>query len=74
MSFISKLGRALSGAVGSPGTRGIFVSDQTAANSEGTGLRKGRKCEARHNEIFEEWKFKDGYKAIKEPWCEGSRV
>lgn len=62
------------GAAGSLGTRGIFVSDQTAAKSEGTGLRKERKCEACHNEIFEDWKFKDGYKAIKDPWCEGSRV
>lgn len=68
------LGRAVPGAVGSPGTRRTFASDQTAGNSEGTGLWKGRKCEACHNEIFEDWKFKAGYKTIKQLWCEGSRV
>ena len=68
------LGRAVPGAAGSPGTRRTFASDQTAGNREGTGLWKGRKCEARHNEIFEDWKFKEGYKTIKQSWCEGSRV
>lgn len=68
------LGRAVPGVAGSPGTRRTFASDQTAGNSQGTGLRKGRKCEACHNEIFEDWKFKEGYKTIKRPWCEGSRV
>lgn len=68
------LRRAVPGATSSPGTRRTFASDQTAGNSEGTGLWKGRKCEACHNEIFEDWKFKEGYKTIKQPWCEGSRV
>lgn len=58
----------------SPGARRTFASDQTAASSEGTGLWEGRKCEACHNEIFEDWKFKEGYKTIKQLWCEGSRV
>jgi len=46
------LGRAVPGAAGSPGTRRSFASDQIAGNSEGTGLWKGRECEACHKEIF----------------------
>lgn len=68
------LRRSVPGAAGSPGTRRTSASDQTAGNSKGTGLWKGRKCEACHYNIFEDWKFKEGYKTIKQSWCKGSRV
>jgi len=38
------------------------------------GFGKGESVKPATRRSFEDWKSEEGYKTIKRPWCEGSRV